>query len=272
MSYPLKVGGGVLPEYRRDQYNDEVHDFLVAVSDEEPVSGEKVSGGGWFASIAIIGAIDLTTGHREKGRTIMIWDPTPEEQQEAYKTLFREYGIYRVKGHPPAKFWYSTPSKRMGGMYLTEITRGHVTHPFLEEAIREYKESLHLHSELLGTLDLDDDGYTGSFDWLGADTKITVSVEYTPYTKPLGHLEDFCRECEKNDRELRRFARENMPDRINKDREKPLTPEEFARGLTMDSIVMYYDGDYDVYFRFEKYTVNISGDRDGPRDIWQEVG
>ena len=126
--------------------------------------------------------------------------------------------------------------------------------------------------EDLGTLDLDEDGYTGSFNWLGADTKITVSVEYTPYTKPLGHLEDFCRECEKNDRELRRFARENMPDRINKDREKPLTPEEFARGLTMDSIVMYYDGDYDVYFRFEKYTVNISGDRDGPRDIWQEVG
>lgn len=258
MEYPCRVGGGVLPECRYSQNKDKEHEFLVAISDEEPVSGEKVSGSGWFASIAILGAIDLTTGHREQGRTIMIWDPTPEEQQNgSFRELFRKYGMYRVKGHPPAKPWYSIPAVRMGGMFLTEVTEELQSEPFLEKVILEYKESLHLRSELLGDLELSDDGYAGHFRWVWTDIKVIVSVEYVPYTRPLSFLEAFCRDCEKHDNELRSFAAENLTG-----------SKRIARDMVPEAVDMYYDGDYDFYYKYKEYTINISGDLNGPEKIW----
>ena len=136
MKYPLTVGGGTLPEHRREQFKDEVHEFLVAVSDEAPHTGETTSRT-FFAGLAILGAVDLTDGSREQGRTVMIWEPTPEEQQSgSFKSLFREYGIYRVKGHPPVKPWYSSPEVRMGGMYLTEIVSYCAEEPYLFGVIK----------------------------------------------------------------------------------------------------------------------------------------
>ena len=191
----------------------------------------------------------------------MIWEPTPEEQQSgSFKNLFREYGIYRVKGHPPVKPWYTSPDVRMGGMYLTEIVSDSAEDPYLSGVIKEYIDSLTLRSELLGVLELGEDGYTGSFDWLGSPIKLIVSVEYTPYTNPLSYLEAFCRECGRHDSELRQFAAEKLED-----------GERIARGMRLTEVCMYYDGDYDAYFTYDKYTIDIFGKANGPEDIWMEV-
>ena len=214
------------------------------------------------ASIAILGAIDLTTGERECGRTIMMWESTEEERRDGtLDTLFRGYGIYRVKGHPPLKPWYRVPAVRMGGMYVTEIIRGNVIDPYLEGVIRDHKESLHLLSDLLGELILtdEDDGYTGRFSWLGTEIKVVVSIEYTPPTRPLAFLEEFCRDCERHDRELRSFASEKLEG-----------GETISREMIPEEIYMYFDGDYDAYYKYGKYTVDIAGDRNGPKDIWME--
>ena len=259
MKYPLTVGGETLPEHRREQFKDEVHEYLVAVSDEAPHTG-KTTSGTFFASLPILGAVDLTDGRREQGRTVMIWEPTPEEQQSgSFKSLFREYGIYRVKGHPPVKPWYSSPEVRMGGMYLTEIASDSAEEPYLSGVIREYIDSLTLRSDLLGTLELGEDGYEGRFDWLGTEIHICVSTEYEPCTNPLSYLEAFCRECRRHDSELRQFAAEKLGD-----------GERIAREMKLTNIVMYYDGDYDAYFAYDKYTVDIFGKVKGPEDIWLE--
>ena len=259
IEYPYRLGGGGLPESRRDQFKDEEHEYLVAVSDEDVSFGE-MSEGRFYASIAIIGAVDLTTGEREKGRTIMIWEPTAEERQnDAYKYFFCGLRIYRVKGHPPVKPWYRSPAVCMGGMYVTEITKTGVIDRYLSGVVRDYWDSLFLHSELFDTLELtdEDDGYTGRFNWLGTEIKVTVSIEYTPYTNPLSYLEAFCRDCERHDEELRRFAAENLEG-----------GEEAAREMQLEEIYMYYDGDYDAYFRYRDHTVDIDGDRDGPKKLW----
>ncbi len=259
--YPVKVGSAVLPEFRRQQFKDEVHEFLVA-SGDSGITSVAVQSGGICANMPILGAVDLTCGTSEKGRTILMWDPTPEEQQNgSYKKLLHEYTVYRVKGHPPVKPWYTSPAVRMGGMYLTEILEAGVSDLFLQQLIAEYKESLFLRSELLGTLALEDEGYTGSFDWPGGRIKVTVSVEYTPYTNPLRHLEDFCRKCERHDRELRQYAAEKLEN-----------GREITGKMKLTEIVMYYDGDYDTYFTYDKYTINISGGTKGADYIWMGAG
>lgn len=253
----MLVGGGLLPEYRRQQFKNEQHEFLVAISDEDLNTGNTVSGE-FFADKAVLGAIDLTTGSREQGRTIMIWEPTSEEQQNgSFRELFREYGIYRVKGHPPIKPWYNVPDVRMGSLYLTEVIGEITSEPFLDKAIREYKDSLTLHSELLGVLELDDDGYKGSFNWVWTRISIVVSTEYVPYSRPLSYLEAFCRDCEQHDNELRSFACEKLKDN-----------KRLAADMVPDSVCMYYDGDYDFYYKYKEYTVNISGDLNGPKELW----
>ena len=83
----------------------------------------------------------------------------------------------------------------------------------------------------------------------------------SPYTNPLRHLEDFCRECEQHDRELRQYAAEKLEN-----------GREIAGKMKLTEIVMYYDGDYDTYFTYDKYTINISGGTKGADYIWMGAG
>ena len=50
----------------------------------------------------------------------------------------------------------------------------------------------------------------------------------------------------------------------------PVVGERIAREMKLTNIVMYYDGDYDAYFAYDKYTVDIFGKLKGPEDIWLE--
>ena len=123
-------------------------------------------------------------------------------------------------------------------------------------------------SDMFGDMPAADeyDAYSASFDWLGTEIKVEVSGEYTPYTKPLGYLEAFCREAERHDKELRAFAAENLTEEANRLMGTELSAGEFSSGMKMLGIEMYYDGDYYVYYSFGEYEINISGDAKGPKE------
>ena len=270
MFFPYKIGGGVMPESRYTQFLPEEHEFLVATWDIE-VENRPAPGLPLSVSMWILGYIDLTTGERRDAKDILIWMPTEEEQRgEVFKELFRELTVYRVKGHPPVKY-----KGMISGIYVTEIVRAHVRDAFLSGLIREYCKWRYLRSEMFGTMSMKDEyeAYWAWFDWLGTEIEVEVSAEYEPYTEPLGHLEAFCREAERHDRELRDFAAERLIGEVNElispEGGEELTEQELAGSLKIRSVTMYYDGDYDVYFELQgRHGVSVNGGPDGPKDAY----
>lgn len=263
-----------MPESRYTQFLPEQHEFLVAAWYMDNVD-KRAPGLPLSVSMWILGYIDLTTGEQRDVKDIMIWMPTEEEQQgEAYRDVFRELTVYRVKGHPPVKY-----TGMISGLYITEIVKIRERSPFLMGLIRKYCEERFLRSEMFGTMSMKDEyeAYWAWFDWLGTVTEVEVSAEYTPYTEPLRHLEAFCRDAERHDRELRDYAAEKLIGEVNElissEGGKELTREELAGCLKIRSVAMYHGGDYDVCFELSgRHAVSVNGGDKGPEDayLWRD--
>ena len=265
MRLPYRIGGGAMPESRLDQFLPEQHEYLAAtmgMGEQYHKKGERPLG----VSMWILGYIDLTTGERRSAKDILIWEPTDDElQDDRYITLFREQTIYRVRCHPPLRY-----TGMLSGLFVTEIIKAGVRNPFLSELIREYKDGLHLMSEMFGDMQIKDEyeAYSARFGWLGTDIEVTVSGEYSPYTNPLSYLEAFCREAGRHDRELREFAAAELLTKAIELTGTALTEEGFAEGMKVNCIEMYYDGDYEAFLSFGDYEINVCGDTKGPKKAY----
>ena len=268
MEYPYRTGGGIIPAFRLTQYKPEPHEYLIATGDECARATDTRLGTS-FAALHILGFIDVDTGEREEALTHMMWELSAEEMKdELYAGLFKERTAYRVKCLPPVKPWFSEPFKRTGNLYLTEILEADIHEPFIDGVIRNYIDSLHLHSELFGELDLVSEfpAYSGTFNWLGTEIKLIVLNEFPPAEKALGYMETFCRECGANDIMLRRFAAEQLTERAKELTESSLTREGFAAGMKIRYIEMDCDGIYTAEFLFNDQLITVDGDPGGPKN------
>ena len=252
-----------MPESRLDQFLPEQHEYLAAtmkMGGQYYKKGERPHG----VSMWVLGYIDLTTGERRSVWDLLIWEPTDEEcREDAYMKIFPELTVCRVRCHPPLKY-----KGMLSGLYVTEIIRMGVRNPFLSALIREYEDSQHLMSKMFGDMRIkgEYDAYSAEFDWLGTVIEVEVSGEYTPYTRPLAFLEAFCRDAARHDKELREFAAAELLTKANKLMNTSLTAEEFAAGMKIFNIMMYYDGDYEAFLSFGDYEISIWGDTSGPKE------
>ena len=265
MKYPFTVGGGIIPECRFPQYKPEPHEYLIAVGDECAEISDTLFGT-TIAAMHILGFIDLTTGEHEAMLTHLMWELSADELREnAFSEFFKERTAYHVKCLPPMKPWFSTPFKRTGNLYLTEIIEADIHEPYIDGVIQKYIDSLHLHSELIGVLDSVDEypAYRGTFNRLGTEIKIIVSNEFSPVEDALKHMENLCRNCETYDKLFRKFAAEQLTDRANEIMQSSFTKEEFAAGLKIRYIDMFRDGSYTVEFLFNDHLINVDGNLNG---------
>lgn len=264
MEYPFKIGSGILPENRKEIFYEEPHEYLIMVG------GGSTYGAKWggndaipTATAYILGSIDLTTGERTEGKSIFTWIITEEEyQKRVYSQYFKEGVKYRIKGFP---------SKKSSGFYPIEVLGTVNRMPFLDALWRDYLAPVYMHSELFGEMELNKRyGYFhANFDWLGTEIEVSFNTDEEEDEKCLANLEEFCREAERRDKEVRDFAAEELTYLANDWRDDDhldheITEEEFKTRIKISSVEMSADGDYDVWFddddMFAGHSVHISGD------------
>jgi hypothetical protein len=266
MSYPVTLGNRLLPDNKKEYYLEETHEFLVLTCDETVgYVSFRNDDGSWFhtaASIDVLGWVDLTTGRQNGERTKMEWVLTDEERNtRSYSKRFGKLKIYRVKAHPHRPFTgekakYNDVPKYAEQIYVTEILGELVPNAFLFGVLEEYKKPVTMHSDLLGDFVLDK-RYGGSWececDWLGRKVWFDFSDDSDEeFTVIIKNAEQFWRDREKWDREMREYAADELTYLANdwgeNSADGEITEEEFARKINLCSVHFMSEGDFQAWF------------------------
>lgn len=285
-SYPYKLGFGALPARFGEDFEPQQHEYLVAAG------GGGTTGTGIvgrednppMAMAHTLGYIELDTGRKHGTRSDVRWDvPEEEFKSRAYRRHFEEGVIYRVKGFPAKNRETLQTEYARGVIYVTEVLGAYFAEPFLLGLIEEYNKPVTLRSDILGEITLDKrrDVFEGRCDWLGTEVRMRFygDGKDSP-AENVKRLERLWLDRERWDVELRVFAAKDLTDTANEwlddynyDAEEklpPVTEEEFARRLTLESVCLYDGGKFEAYFddggmngvhaMFAGHTVTVSAD------------
>ena len=263
MDYPITIGTGTLPENRKEIFEEQTREYILLIGGGHTYGSRVGAQSPWTATTYYLGCIDTVTGERTEGKKLFTWVLTDEESNsKSYKTLFEEGAIYRLRGFP---------SKKSSGFYPAAVLGKVRKHPFFDLLWKEYITPVFMHSEVFGDMKLNKEYgyYSSEFDWMGTKIDVSFNTDEEEDEKCLANLEQFCREAERRDREVRRYAAEELTYLANDWRDDDhldheITEEEFAERIKISSVEMSADGDYDVWFEdddmFAGHSVRISGD------------
>ena len=276
MDYPCRVSECEMSENRKEIFDTEPREYIVLIGGGGTYAMKLGSNYPTTANAYMLGSIDAVTGERHEGKSLFSWCITETEYRTgAYAGLFKEGKIYRIKGLPS--------KKSASGFYPLEILGTVRKLPYLDSLWREFNEPVYMHSELFGELELNKKyGYFwGSFDWLGTEIEVSFHTDEEEDEKCLANLEQFCREAERRDKEIRDYAAEELTYLANDWRDDDhldheISEEEFKRRIKISSAEMSAEGDYDVWFddddMFASHSVHVSGDALGAPNYAQMEG
>ena len=266
MDYPCTLGTGILPENRKEIFEEYPHEYMVMIGGGSPY-GSRVGGMTyWNATAYYLGYIDLTTGERCEGRSLFTWVLKDGEYEKGiHKQLFVEGEKYRIKG---------LPSKKSSGFYPLQVLGKVRRMPFLDALWKEYISPVFLHSDLFGEMELNKryGYYHADFNWLGTTIEVSFNTDEEEDEKCLAFLEQFCREAERRDKEIREYAANELTYLANDWRDddhldEEITEEDFMKRIVISSIEMSSEGDYYVWFddgdMFAGHSVRVCGDAMG---------
>ncbi|MBR6044507.1 MAG: DUF2262 domain-containing protein [Ruminococcus sp.] len=266
MKYPVNIGPGTVPEKYKENYEDEPHEYLVLIGGGGTFGMKFGQSPELFLHAYMLGFIDLQTGKRVEGKKLMTWDGTPEEDRtKCYRDYFQEGVIYRVQG---------IPLKDKDNFYPIKILVKGQSCDWLWGLWEEFNKPVTMQSELFGELHLNKKYGTfyGKFNWLGTEIEVSFNTDEDDDAGCLAHLEEFCRDAERRDKEIRAYAADELTYLANDWRDddhldEEITEEDFARRIIISSVEMSSEGDWYVWFddgdMFAGHSVRVSGDAMG---------
>lgn len=286
-----KIGTADLPEKIKEYYNDEIHEFLVAVGGGS-TGGSSLDNKHWTANVPILGYIDLVTKKQSDNKGSLRFVLTDEENEtRQYFKYFEQGTIYKIKGMLPKMLGDSRSDNiyRMSGLYVTEVVSKDEKDGFLQGLIDEFNKVVTINSEAFGELILNKElgWYEGKGIWLGEEVGITIAAEDEDkdVSEDLLLAEQFFAEQTEWNKKIREYAAEELTDLANDwladsvddEDEEPqeITEEDFAKRITIDSICFDEDGEFTVYFgdddMFWGHSVVVYGDvENGPNEAQME--
>ena len=286
-----KIGTADLPEKIKECYNDEVHEFIVAVGGGS-TGGSSLDNKQWTANVPILGYIDLVTKKQSDNKGSLSFVLTNEENESRqYFKYFEQGMIYKIKGMLPKTLGDSQADNiyRMSGLYVTEIVSKDEKDVFLQGLIDEFNRVITIKSEIFGELILNKElgWYEGKGAWIGEEVEITIAVEDEDkdISEDLLLAEQFFAEQNEWNKKIREYAAEELTDLANDwladsvddEDEEPqeITEEDFAKRITIDSICFDEGGGFTIYFgdddMFWGHSVVVYGDvENGPNEAQME--
>lgn len=269
MDYPYRVGVQTFTDEELEYYDMNMHDFLIG-SRGRPW-GFRAGQGPLSVNEPIIGYVDLTDGRQDGKERLLVWTPTPEEEERNgsnnpfYSTLFEERKIYRIRGLVPK----DPAEKAKGGIRIIEILSADEQSEFIEGLFEEYYRTEILESEIFGELRYTkkDGDYSSACNWQGRRIPIYLSCEPEDAEQALKYLEQMYTDQKQWDKKMRDFIVDELLSTANdwlSDGDEPeITGEEFARRITISSIEMYDDGSFTIYFDdddiFAGHSIDVYG-------------
>ena len=275
MDYPYRVSEREMTESRKEIFGTEPREYIVLIGGGKTYGAKIGNNIPPSATAYMLGWIDTSTGEGYEGKSLFSWCLSETEYRTgSYAGFFEEGKIYRIKG---------LPSKKSNAFYPLEVLGRVRKLPFLDVLWRKFNEPVYMQSELFGQLKLNKRyGYFwGSFNWLGTEIDVSFYTDEEEDEKCLANLEQFCREAERRDKEVRDYAADELTDLANYWRDDDhldheISEEEFKRRIKISSVKMSAEGDYDVWFEdddmFASHSVHVSGDALGAPNYAQMEG
>ena len=297
MEFPHIIGTGTVPERLKQYYEDYLHEYLIMIGGGSAYTSRLGGSTETDASFPVLGHIDLTDGFHRSDKGSFTWKLTPEEEEGAKKTLSTlrmaitpyylslinpddphdpirrqciptgaEGEIYRILGYP---------YKGGHSFYPAKVLEGGLGNPFLEGLMEEFNRPVTMHSELFGELKLNKryGVFYGKFNWLGTEIEVSFNTDEDDDAGCLAHLEEFCRDAERRDKEIREYAADELTYLANDWRDddhldEEITEEDFARRIVISDVEMSSEGDWYVWFEdgdmFAGHSVRVHGEAMGP--------
>ncbi|MBR6101391.1 MAG: DUF2262 domain-containing protein [Ruminococcus sp.] len=267
MEFPHIIGTGTVPERLKQYYEDYLHEYLIMIGGGSAYTSRLGGSTESNASFPVLGHIDLTDGFHRSDKGSFTWILTPEEERtKSYKGIFTEGEIYRILGYP---------YKGGHSFYPAKVLEGGLGNPFLEGLMEEFNRPVTMHSELFGELKLNKryGVFYGKFNWLGTEIEVSFNTDEDDDAGCLAHLEEFCRDAERRDKEIREYAADELTYLANDWRDddhldEEITEEDFARRIVISNVEMSSEGDWYVWFEdgdmFAGHSVRVHGEAMGP--------
>jgi len=189
-------------------------------------------------------------------RGFLCWLASDEERKNKF-SKFEKDTIYRIKAR---KLKEKQTGRYRNRLFVTQILDWNVAAPALEEILAKYKEPVTVNDDILGLLTLDKEYFElGCEIQFGKNENVHISMDIdeedeSSWTEPINIARKLVLSAEKLDMDIRKFAAEKLTDNANDWQDNleedipDMTPEQFAKRLTMEELHVEDDGSYTVYY------------------------
>jgi hypothetical protein len=234
-----------------------------------------------YADANIVGYVDLTANTEARSKAWVRFtayypcpptpnkiDVTPEEadaqkaEYDQIKSIFQPNKIYRIKGLSPISrpdLQMFNNEYHMQSIYVLEVLSDNEENEFLQNLLDMWYNPVTLHSEAFGDMVLDKEllWFTVEKQWRRKPVQINLKMqdENEDPAEGLALLEQFWKKKANWDKKLRVFAAKELLALANEwassDDEHPgrvWTEESFANALKNESITMYTDGSFEMWY------------------------
>lgn len=272
-------------------YEQEIIDILVLLGDMGGSAG-GVTKGIWEPSVDMLAYIDLSTQELVKCKGQISW-LAEEKDRNGWIYHLEDKKIYHLKVR---KRKQKKQDSNNQDFLLAEVVERDITHPELNKILEKYETPMLIEDELCGTFSLERrfDWFVGTIDWLGNECLAMLTYdkedmeEGTETAERARHtLHIIYKDLKKWDEKFRKFAAEQLTElandwledrddfdgqedfdedneyRENDEYENLITKETFAERIWISEIVMFSNGDYEVYYNdddmFWGHIIIVSG-------------
>lgn len=265
-----------------EQYEEKEREMLVLMDDSATKgrgASTIASGDCWIARTSFWACLDLESGKVNKEAGQLHWPVTNEENaNKDYAKRFQAATIYKIKARKvlPDPEEKSTFKPYLNRYYVTEVLEADVSNEALEAVLKKYQKDVVLKDDLLGKLIQDRKfGYfVGKAHWLDRNIEVLLDVnkdDKESWNQALAAMRSFFTEQEKWDKEMRKYAAEELTELANEwleDEEETqdcleITEEEFAKRIIIYSVSMDDEGKFRACFEddnmFAGHTVVVYG-------------
>lgn len=254
-------------------YEQEIMDILVLLGDMGGGAG-GVTKGIWKPSVDMLAYIDLSTQELIKCKGTISW-LAEEKDRNGWIYHLENNKIYHLKVR---KRKQKKQNVKNQDFLLVEVVKRDITHSDLNKILEEYKTPMLIEDELCGTFSIERKygWFSGTTDWPGHEclTMLIYDKEHMEEGKEtaehaLHTLHILYKDRKGWDEKFRKFAAEQLTELANDwlaDREdfdedneydendennndeNLITKETFAERIWIGEIVIFPNGDYEVYY------------------------
>ncbi len=260
-------------------YEQEIIDILVLLGDMGGGAG-GVTKGIWEPSVDMLAYIDLSTQELIKCKGQISW-LAEEKDSDGWIYHLEHKKIYHLKVR---KRKQKKQNVKNQDFLLVEVVERDMTHSDLNKILEEYETPMRIEDELCGSFSLERKygWFSGTIDWLGHECLAMLTYEEdteegeetAEYALSVLHI--IYKDLKEWDERFRKFAAEQLTELANdwqmdeeefdgeEDTDENLITEEtFAKRIWIGEIIIFPNGDYEVYYNdddmFWGHVIIVSG-------------